>query len=64
MLGTNKLIKKVAADKHCTYINIHDLFMDKQGKLETKYTGDGLHLTPSGGGYEKWVAYLRESGAL
>lgn len=64
ILSTNKLIKKVAEDTHCTYVNIHDLFADKQGKLEAKYTLDGLHLTPAGGGYEKWVAFLREKGYL
>jgi len=64
VLNTNKLIKKVAEDTHCTYINIHDLFTDEQGKLDAKYTADGLHLTPAGGGYEKWVAYLRGQGYL
>jgi len=64
VLNTNKLIKKVAEDTHCTYINIHDLFTDDQGKLDAKYTADGLHLTPAGGGYEKWVAYLRGQGYL
>jgi len=64
VLGTNKLIKKVAADTHCAYINIHDLFTDKQGRLDAKYTADGLHVNPSGTGYEKWVAYLRSQGYL
>ena len=64
VLSTNKLIKKVARDMRCTYVNIHDLFTDQQGKLDAKYTGDGLHLTPSGDGYEKWVAYLRKQGDL
>ena len=64
VLGTNKLIKKVAADTHCTYVNIHDMFTDKLGRLDAKYTADGLHLNPSGSGYEKWVAYLRSQGYL
>lgn len=64
VLNTNKLIKKVAADTHCTYVNIHDLFTDKEGKLDAKYTPDGLHLAPGGAGYEKWVAYLHEQGCL
>ena len=62
--GTNKLIKKVTEETHCTYVNIHDLFTDKQGKLDAKYTADGLHLTPTGGGYERWVVYLRRQGYL
>jgi lysophospholipase L1-like esterase len=64
VLNTNKLIKKVADDAHCPYVNIHDLFTDNQGKLDAKYTGDGLHLTPAGEGYPKWVAYLRQQGYL
>ncbi len=64
VLNTNKLIKRVTENAHCTYVNIHDLFMDKQGKLDAKYTFDGLHLTPSGDGYQKWVAYLRKQGYL
>ena len=64
VLNTNQLIKKVVENAHCTYVNIHDLFTDKEGRLEAKYTIDGLHLTPSGGGYEKWVAYLRKQGYL
>jgi len=64
VLNTNQLIKKVVENAHCTYVNIHDLFTDKEGRLEAKYTIDGLHLTLSGGGYEKWVAYLRKQGYL
>jgi hypothetical protein len=48
----------VAEDLHCTYIDIHKLFVDKHGKLDANYTADGLHLTPTGGGYEKmgWLS--------
>jgi len=54
----------VAEETHCTYVNIHDLFTDKQGKLDAKYTADGLHLTAQGGGYEQWINYLRKHGYL
>jgi lysophospholipase L1-like esterase len=64
ILNTNKLIKKVAEASHCTYVNIHDLFMDNQGKLDATLSVDGLHLTPAGSGYDKWVGYLREQGFL
>jgi len=64
VIGTNKLIKKVAGELHVPYVNIHDLFMDKQGRFDAKYTADGLHLTATGGGYEKWIAYLRKNGYL
>jgi len=62
--GTNKLIKKVAEELKIPYVNIHDLFTDQQGRLDAKYTADGLHLTATGGGYQKWIAYLRKKGYL
>ncbi len=64
VVNANKLIKQVAEETHCTYVNIHDLFTDKEDKLDAKYTTDGLHLTPVGGGYQKWVDYLRRLGYL
>src|SRR5258705_13360376 len=64
VLNTNKLIKKVSEDMHCIYVKIHDLFTDKRGRLDAKYTADGLHLTPAGAGYEKWVAWLHKQGYL
>ena len=36
----------------------------QKGRLNAKYTADGLHLTTQGGGYEKWVDYLRKHGYL
>lgn len=64
ILATNKLIKKVAQELHVPYVNIHDLFIDKQGRLDAKYTFEGLHLTPNDGGYQKWIAYLKKLGYL
>jgi lysophospholipase L1-like esterase len=64
VLSTNKLIEKVAEETLCTFIKIHDLFIDSKGRLDAKLTPDGLHLTPDKGGYEKWVAFLRKQGYL
>lgn len=64
VLSTNILIKKVAEETHIPYVNIHDLFTDKDGRLDAKYTIDGLHLTPGGVGYEMWIAHLRKLGYL
>jgi len=64
ILATNKLIKKVATELQIPYVNIHDLFTDKQGRMDAKYTFEGLHLTPNGGGYQKWIAYLKKLGYL
>jgi lysophospholipase L1-like esterase len=64
IIAANKLIKIVASQLHVPYINIHDLFMDEKGRLDAKYTADGLHLTASGGGYQIWIAYLKKLGFL
>lgn len=64
ILHTNQLIQQVAALLQVPYINIHDLFTDAKGRLQASYTADGLHLTAAGGGYEKWINYLREKGYL
>ena len=57
-------LAKIAEETGCPYINIHDLFTDQQGRLDAKYTTDGLHLNPGGEGYGKWVAFLRKQGYL
>jgi lysophospholipase L1-like esterase len=64
IIAANMLIKKVASELNVPYINIHDLFMDNKGRLDAKYTADGLHLTATGGGYQKWIAYLKKLGFL
>lgn len=62
VLHTNQLLKEVARITRCTYIDLFPLFLDSQQYLDKKYTNDGLHLKPEG--YEVWVKYLRETGAL
>lgn len=64
ILATNKLIKKVTEELHVPYVNIHGIFTDKQGRLDAKYTFEGLHLAPNRGGYQKWIAYLKKLGYL
>lgn len=64
ILNTNKLIRKVTSATHVTYVNIHDLFTDNQGRLDARYTRDGLHPNPHGEGFQRWVAFLREKGYL
>jgi hexosaminidase len=35
---------------------LHSLFTDKEGKLNSRYTNDGLHL--NGQGYLLWKSHL------
>jgi lysophospholipase L1-like esterase len=64
ILSTNALIRQVARKLKVPYVNIHDQFTDKKGRLEARYTAEGLHLTQKGGGYQKWVSYLKKLGYL
>jgi lysophospholipase L1-like esterase len=59
ILSTNKLIQQAALDLHCVYVNLHDLFLDSSGRLDAKYTIDGLHLNPRGEGYGIWINELK-----
>ena len=48
----NHLLKDSAALNHYTFIDLHSSFCDASGKLNEKYTNDGLHL--KGEGYILW----------
>lgn len=43
-------------DHPYTYLNIHDLFTDKEGLFDTQLTNDGLHL--KGDAYQRWKHFL------
>jgi len=48
----NKLLEKESLSHHYHYINLHDYFTDSNGKMNTLYSNDGLHLL--GTGYALW----------
>lgn len=62
VIHTNQLLRKVAAETHCPFVNLFPLFLDHKKRMAEKYTVDGLHLNRQG--YEVWVSYLREKGYL
>jgi lysophospholipase L1-like esterase len=45
-----------------TYIDLYAKFLDADGRLDKKYTNDGLHLL--GEGYILWAKILKEGGYL
>lgn len=53
----NNLLRDIAADNGCVYIDLWPVFADEQGKMKKKYTNDGLHLL--GAGYKAWAEALR-----
>jgi hypothetical protein len=48
----NKLLEKESAANHYRYIDLHSHFADANGKMNTLYSNDGLHLL--GTGYALW----------
>lgn len=55
--AVNELLLKGASNQGYTYINLYPYFANKQGKLDEKYTNDGLHLM--GSGYKLWVSLVK-----
>lgn len=52
----NANLKSSAAKYNYTFLNIHDLFTDKEDKFNTELTNDGLHL--KGDAYEIWKHFI------
>lgn len=53
----NKRIQEIAERNGLKYIDLWPFLADKNGKLDNKYTNDGLHLT--GPGYRAWTNGIR-----
>lgn len=62
ILFVNSQLKKLCAEKNVTYINLYDSFLISEGKMNPRYTNDGLHLT--GQGFLKWKEVLISNKAL
>ncbi len=54
----NAIIKNLAENHTCVYINLHDAFSDENGELVANYTTDGCHINEAG--YEVWVSIIRD----
>lgn len=57
ILTANAGIKKMCEEKGITYIDLHPVLGDRDGRLRADYTYDGLHLNPDG--YFAWVDHIR-----
>ncbi len=49
-------------DRAVTYIDLYNRFLDAEGRLDKRYTNDGLHLL--GEGYVLWASILKSGGYL
>ncbi len=57
MLELNRRLKDLCTQYNTKYLEMAPLFMDQSGKLDKKYSLDGLHL--NGAGYLKWVEFVK-----
>jgi len=54
----NEAMMKYCNQHKISFVNLYPEFLDKNGKLNTDFTNDGLHL--NGFGYLKWKAILQK----
>jgi lysophospholipase L1-like esterase len=54
----NTELKKIASEENITLIDLHPHFLDASGKLDKRYTMDGLHLNAEG--YKVWAGILKQ----
>lgn len=54
----NKKIENIATENGLVFLNLHPLFLDKKGELDSKLTQDGIHLDASG--YLIWKKELQK----
>lgn len=52
ILAVNQAIAKMAEERGMTYLNLHTLLCDENGRLAAKFTHDGIHL--NGEAYLLW----------
>lgn len=60
--AVNEGLKSLASKEQVFLIDLHQAFMDKDGKLDASFTEDGLHLNAKG--YKVWADVLRKGNYL
>ncbi len=48
IIELNNKIQVIASDNGLVYVNLHPLFLDEEGRLDTELTQDGIHLDMEG----------------
>jgi len=62
IITINAQLKKYAERMHYTYVDLYSGFLDKESKLDARYSTDGLHLNAVG--YAHWVEILKNLKCL
>ena len=55
----NDKLQALASQTGQTFVDLRPSLADDAGRLDARYTNDGLHL--NGAGYLRWVAFLRQN---
>ncbi|RBP46275.1 lysophospholipase L1-like esterase [Roseimicrobium gellanilyticum] len=55
----NARLKRLAAEYKCTFVDLHSLMADGEGRLKAEFTNDGLHLTETA--YALWRGKILET---
>jgi len=58
ILAVNKGLQELCAKESITFVDLYPHFINAEGKLDPRYTNDGLHLT--GEGYILWKSVLQQ----
>lgn len=58
----NAGLKAMAVEEHITVVDLHEHFLNAAGKLDKRFTEDGLHLNAAG--YQVWNKILKEGHYL
>ncbi|ANE49989.1 GDSL-type esterase/lipase family protein [Flavisolibacter tropicus] len=58
----NQALQNLATSTGCTYVDLYSSFLDATGKLDNRYTNDGLHI--NGYGYALWKQILEAKGYM
>ncbi|MEA5427716.1 family 20 glycosylhydrolase [Arcicella lustrica] len=56
ILSVNKILSTISASIPFTFLDIHAALADSTGRLDVRFTNDGLHL--NGAGYQKWKSLI------
>lgn len=57
VVPTNAMIRAICERQGVTYVDLYSSFVTSDGKLDLKYSNDGLHLL--GEGYELWGSIIK-----
>ena len=62
IITINAQVKKYSKKLKYTYVDLHSNFLDPDGRMESKFTSDGLHLNTAG--YDHWIEILKKEKYL